>query len=219
MKRKRTSEVFVILGLAGCLTIPAYGAAWDCWWVHPCDETNLTCRNWNCCPLTCTSYFCEADWDVSDNWGGIACTGFPDSSTESAIIKHSNTGSCDGGTNDGRSCSEDNDCPPNPPEQSPATCENVEDNIVIEIPTVTIESLRIETKSTSATSESLSIDFIAKDPGGNTLTSGLLKVVATNGPAGAAFKSGAKLEVGSVSLVATNGTVAIRGAIKTDQTD
>ena len=176
MQFKRTKGMFLILGFVGCLTIPTYGEQWDCSWVHPCDETNLTCGGWDCCPLECSSYFCVAEWDVSTNWTGVLlqCNGFPDSPTESAIIRHSNTGTCDGGSNDGQPCSEDNDCPPIT--QSPSTCENVEDDVDIEIPTITIEALKIETKSTSATNDILTINFKPKDPAGNTLTAGSITV-------------------------------------------
>lgn len=208
MRITRTKGMLLMLGCAAFLTIPAHGVEIDCSWVHPCDETNLDCLMWGCCPIYCTKFFCDADWDVSANWTGSTCVGYPNTSTEFAYISHSNTGTCDGGSDDGLACSQDSDC------AGVGTCENIEEKLVIAVPTLTIEGLIVETNSTRATTDVLNVDLVAVS-GSVTVTCGGLTVTSWAGDVGLSASSGLTLDATAITLDAVNGKITFGGNINT----
>ena len=155
MRTKSTKRILLTLGLVGCLTIPAYGEQWDFTWDHPCHETTQTCGGGCsiCFPPTPDTCWCEADYNDANNWSSIG-GGYPDESTETALIEHSNTGYC---ANNAKRCSQDSDF------RSPNTCVDPELYQIVHLIDETIQHINIRTDQTTATNEKLDIRFSMLD--------------------------------------------------------
>ena len=136
-------------------------------WTHPCDtppDYGLVCGagggggegpSSNDC-------WCQADWSDADNWVTGWGSGYPDDTDDNPYIPHSNTGHCDGGTNDGDPCSESGDCPS-------GTCENVETDLLIRLTeNIVTSTLTIETTNSAATSDHQRLRIFSRTCSGGT---------------------------------------------------
>ena len=222
MRVQRLKVGIGILCIAALAT-PAFGQTYDYEWVHPCgpDGGALTCdpHAW---PPIC---WCTGTWDDSDHWDGDT---YPDESTDTALIEHSNAYlycdggprdgnrcstdsdcyACVGGDNDGDSCTSDEDCPAGTCNKS-GTCDDSEAYTYIEITTETIDDLDIQCESTSYPTDSLDLRLVNKTPGSKTLAVDVLTIESTNGPVTVGVLASATLEAESISLDATNGIVTL----------
>lgn len=70
--------------IVACVVVAALASgarAVDCFWLHPCSSNDMDCRFDFC--------NCEANWNSSGNW---SCSGYPNTTSENAIIEHENLG-------------------------------------------------------------------------------------------------------------------------------
>lgn len=188
----------IVLGIVGMTAIAVAGGreGYDFWWHHPCeDPEDLTCegggqRERRPSPERC---WCEGLWQDEDNWWTNP-PGYPDEPDETAMIYHSNTGFCSGGSDDGERCSEDSDC------EGIGTCEDVEKWLAIQLDaSETIEGLFFRTKALPRTTDDrLEVKFTREGLGTRTLTAGYLRIDACNGPV--------KLTVGEFVTLQTDHT-------------
>lgn len=228
-----TATMVVLHCFGGCP--PRVACEWD----HPCAADpggTLDCTPAGLC-------WCDADWDVGGNWDycGDPPDDYPESSCKPVYIGHSNTGYCDHWTRN--PCSEDDDCPGRDP-----TCEDIEGYVIIELTTETIKGMKIETTSTHAMDDSLTLYFESKgicvgggDDGDScnddddctgigtcedttrTLNTRGLELESEYGPVSVILRDSAKLTGAYLALDATDGDVTLRvetgSEFQTDTTD
>jgi hypothetical protein len=136
----------------------AFGEHYSHWWDHPCNsppDYGLVCNEGGGESFGpgLGQCWCQAQWSDADNWTG---TGYPDDTDDNPRIQHSNTGHCDGGTNDGDPCSESGDCPS-------GTCDNIETQLLIQFTeNLTTHPLHIDTLSSAASTDSLNVKFFSR---------------------------------------------------------
>ncbi len=146
----------ITTGIVAAIAIPVSAEEWECQWDHPCtDDPGSTLL----CNYTETQCWCDADWNVAGNWSCLF-GGYPDDTDESVRIMHSNVGYCDGGFNNGDACSDSSDCPGCRPAYCP--CDDIENHVIIELTDEIVGGMKIETRSTDATDESLTVHFESK---------------------------------------------------------
>lgn len=187
-------------------------------WDHPCADDPVGTQTCDSGQTESEFCWCQGEWNEEDHWASDP-DGYPDQSTDAAAIHHSNTGYCDGGTNDGDPCSENGDC-------SGGTCDNYEDHLKIDMVTETINSLEILVDDTNATDDALDVRFnnIGVCDGGT--HHGDPCDCTTDCPRGTCVKSNKTLNVGDLYLDADNGPLTIKVIdtvasvlLKTDTTD
>ncbi len=150
-------------------------------WDHPCTAETLECIGEP--PIQIC--WCEAGWSVAGNWtGGLGP--YPDGTSDNAFIDHSNTGTCDGGVDDGEPCSVDGDC-----QGRDNTCEKIETYLDMELTeSLSIHKLYLTTISTTAQTDHLVIRL----NGAYTLTPTEVNLDASNGELSLSAAYGAGLQ-------------------------
>lgn len=238
-----------MLAIAGCIGIFAIRAAaegWDYYWDHPCfedPESTLICPYTQ--QLTIgfgpgTECWCVGEWSNPDHWNGEA--GYPDEPGETALIWHSNTGHCVGGSQDGEPCSDHDDCP-----GVSNGCIKLESYLAIGITTEAFEGFNIRSKDMpNASHDTLTVRFDSErcvgGPNGGkwcdtsldcpsgtcytyteTMTTGIVGIHAASGPATLELSDSVRLYPAGLNLDAENGEVTVvitdSATLKTDTSD
>ena len=218
MMRGNMLRVLVTAGVVACASV---GLAFDPtgqWysWVESCDGTLV---------LDDSESFlvCEADWDEPSNWftcvyGGDCeepTTSYPDSTDEDVIIIASNTGTCDGGVDDGLPCSQNSDCT-----GAGNTCKDYEAQLVIMLSTETVRDVSVATKSTAATTDQLYLRFTdSGEPFScteQTITMGAFELDSTYGKLTLAVENNcAVVSADAITLDAVGGLITVTGPVST----
>jgi len=186
-------------------------------WDHPCDtppDYGLVCPELGGDGPGPGDCWCQADWSDADNWTGIGYPNDPDSHNPQII--HSNTGHCDGGTNDGDPCSQSSDCPS-------GTCDDIETHLLIRLTEdIAIHPLHIDSQATAATTDALYVMFFSRTCAGG-VNAGLECRSSMDCPGSTCQTASYELSPLVLYMDATNGTITLTvgstTTLVTDTTD